>query len=373
MNRETIAIAMSGGVDSSVAAVILKEAGYDLAGYTMRLWDPGRGAVPAGAAPAKRYGSAGDLRDAADVAARLGIPHRVVDLQKEFERTVVRPFIEDYRSGRTPSPCVLCNAGLKFGRLVRLAAQAGASRVATGHYARVSLDEKSGRHLLLKARDANKDQSYFLFQLSQSQLAKAVFPLGELRKDQVRSIARKHGLAVAEKTESQEICFIPDGDYASFIERHCDGVMGSAPGTASFPPGPIVDRSGRVLGTHLGIHRYTVGQRRGLGVAHTAPLYVLEICPGENRVVVGERSELGGRRCRVVRPNWIAIPSLTEPLRVRAKIRSRHREAPAVIAPRANGDVEVLFEEPQPAITPGQACVFYQDAKVVGGGWIDRD
>jgi tRNA-specific 2-thiouridylase len=292
----------------------------------------------------------------------------VIDFQEEFERVVVRSFVEDYLNGLTPSPCILCNSRMKFDRLVRLADEVQASHIATGHYARILYDEESGRRLLLEACDKNKDQSYFLFELSQSQLAKAMFPLGGMDKRQVRQIARRYNLPVAEKSESQEICFVPDGDYAAFIENH----YGSS--TAKIPSeGWIVDSEGKVLGTHLGIHHYTIGQRRGLGIAHRKPLYVLKLIPEENKVVVGERSELGKTRCRVTRLNWISIGSLAEPLRVAAKIRSRHQKSPATIQPMTDGSVEVLFDAPQAAISPGQACVFYQGEQVVGGGWISRE
>jgi tRNA-specific 2-thiouridylase len=364
---------MSGGVDSSTAAVILKEAGCDLVGFSMQLWDQKRGISAEDRLASPRCCSLEDLYDARNVAARLGIPYYVVGFQKEFERTVVKTFIENYRNGLTPSPCVLCNSHMKFDHLVRLAEESGAGQVATGHYARAAYDESRGRHLLLRARDRHKDQSYFLFELSQSQLAKAIFPLGDLEKGRVRQIARAHGLAVADKRESQEICFIPDGDYAAFIERHSDEIAGPADPPRSFSPGRIVDTAGRTMGTHPGIHHFTVGQRRGLGIAHSSPLYVLEIRPDEDCVVVGERSQLGKRRCRVRRPNWISIAGLTASLLVHAKIRSRHLAAPARITPMDDGSVEVVFDSLQPAISPGQACVFYQDDQVVGGGWIERD
>jgi tRNA-specific 2-thiouridylase len=369
MNR--VAIAMSGGVDSSTAAAILKEAGFDVVGFSMQLWDQKRGMPEADPLKAGRCCSMDDLYDARGVAARLGIPYYVVNFQKEFERTVVRTFVESYRIGLTPSPCVLCNSRMKFDHLVRMAEEVQAPRIATGHYARVSLDEDSGRYLLWQARDKHKDQSYFLFELSQAQLAKAMFPLGDLAKDEVRQMARRYSLPVADKAESQEICFVPDGDYAAFVERHYDAIVGEQ-GLMPFLAGRIVDSEGRDLGVHSGIHRYTIGQRRGLGIAHRSPLYVLEIRPGDNTVVVGERSQLGRRRCRVIQPNWISIPNLAEPLRVRARIRSRHAAAPSTITPMEDGSVQVLFDSPQPAISPGQACVFYQDEKVVGGGWIGR-
>jgi tRNA-uridine 2-sulfurtransferase len=362
MTKTKIAVAMSGGVDSSSAAAILKESGYDLVGFSMQLWDQRRNG-----SEGSRCCSIDDLYDAREVAARLKIPYYVIDFQKEFERIVVRAFVESYCNGLTPSPCVLCNSHMKFDHLVRLAEEVQASRIATGHYARIAYDEASERHLLLEARDRNKDQSYYLFELSQSQLAKAMFPLGDMDKRQVRQIARRHGLSVAEKPDSQEICFVPDGDYAAFIERHCEQASGLP------KQGQIVDVSGRVLGIHSGIHHYTIGQRRGLGIANPKPLYVVEIRPEENKVVVGDRSQLGKVRCHVIRPNWISIGSLVEPLRVSAKIRSRHPKSSGTITPMGDGSVEVLFDVPQPAISPGQACVFYEGEKVVGGGWISRE
>jgi tRNA-specific 2-thiouridylase len=369
---DRVAIAMSGGVDSSTAAAILKSAGFDLVGFSMQLWDQRRSGTERDPFKSSRCCSLDDFRDARETAGKLGIPYYVVDFQQEFEKSVVRSFIEDYRRGLTPSPCVLCNSRLKFDRLLRMAGEVRASRVATGHYARVTYDEHSGRYLLFQASDKNKDQSYFLFELTQAQLSKAMFPLGNLEKDQVRRIAHEYGLPVAHKAESQEICFIPDGDYAAFIERHYQEIVGSEEEKV-FSEGQIVDREGRVLGKHPGIHHYTIGQRRGLGIAHGSPLYVLELRPEERRVVVGNCAALLKTRCRIGRPNWIAIAELNEPLRVQAKIRSRHAAAPAVISPTGAGEVEVEFESPQPAVTPGQACVFYQEDKVVGGGWILRD
>jgi tRNA-uridine 2-sulfurtransferase len=367
-----VAIAMSGGVDSSAAAAILKESGHDLIGFSMQLWDQRRSGVMGDSAKAGRCCSIEDLYDAREVAARLGIPYYVVDFQKEFERSVVKDFIEKYQKGLTPSPCVLCNSHMKFDQLVRVAEEIQAPRVATGHYARVSYDGETGRYFLWQARDKKKDQSYFLFDLRQSQLSKAIFPLGDLGKEQVRQIARRYGLPVADKPESREICFIPDGDYAAFVERHYEEIVGYGK-PKPFSAGRIIDTNGHWMGTHPGIHHYTIGQRRGLGIAHGRPLYVLELRPEDNTVVVGERSLLDERRCRVIRPNWISIPNLLEPARVLAKIRSRHNEAPATIAPADDGSVEVMFDSPQPAISPGQACVFYQSEKVVGGGWISRN
>ena len=367
---ERAAIAMSGGVDSSVAALLLKDGGYDPIGLSMQLWDRRRNreGTENAAVRASRCCSIDDLYDARAAAALIGIPCYVVDFQNEFEDAVVRPFVEEYVCGRTPSPCVHCNSHMKFDRLTRMAEDVGAVRVATGHYARVARSEQNGRFLLLEARDKNKDQSYFLFGLTQEQLAHAMFPLGDLTKQEVREIARRRGLPTAEKSESQEICFVPDGDYAAFVEQY-QPRDGSAP-TGVPPPGKIIDTAGRVLGIHNGIHHYTIGQRRGLGIAHSEPLYVLEIRPRENIVVVGERRLLGCSNCRAERPNWIAIPGLTGPLRVTAKIRSRHTPAHALIEPHGDGSVSVAFDTPQAGVTPGQACVFYQGSVIVGGGWI---
>ncbi len=372
MTNERIAMAMSGGVDSSAAAAILIERGCDVVGFSMQLWDQKRNAASGEAPHSGRCCSLDDLYDARSVASRLGFPYYVVNLQREFEETVVRNFIESYRDGLTPSPCVLCNSHMKFDRLVRLAEEIRATHVATGHYARVVSDEETGRFLLLRGRDLDKDQSYFLFELTQDQLARALFPVGDLTKPEVRAIARRIGLAVADKPESQEICFVPDDDYAAFIERHYEEVLGQAGRSRDLSGGEIVDVEGRTIGHHDGIHHYTIGQRRGLGIAHSEPLYVIDLRPGERRVVVGTKSQVGSRTCRVVQPNWIAIPSLDQPMRLWAKIRSRHREAPATVTPSEDGSLIVEFDTPQPAISPGQACVFYDGERVVGGGWISR-
>jgi tRNA-uridine 2-sulfurtransferase len=366
-----IAVAMSGGVDSSAAAALLKEAGHELVGFTMQLWNQRRGlSVDEDGEPLpSRCCSLDDVYDARRVAEELGFPFYVLNLERDFERDVVAPFVQSYLEGETPIPCVACNSRLKFASLDRTAFSVGCEKVATGHYARVLYDESAGRHRLLRGRDARKDQTYFLWELTQEQLSRSLFPLGEMTKEAVRELARRHGLYVAEKRESQEICFVPDGDYAGFIDRYLEAEGREAERPAR---GEIVDTDGRLLGEHEGVHRYTVGQRRGLGVSRPLPLYVVRVEPESNRVVVGGDAELLGTEFNAAGVNWVAFDEPAEPVRADVRVRYRHTEAPATITPLEGGRARVRFDEPQRAVTPGQATVFYRGEEVVGGGWIVR-
>ncbi|MFL6334613.1 MAG: tRNA 2-thiouridine(34) synthase MnmA [Pyrinomonadaceae bacterium] len=366
-----IAVAMSGGVDSSAAAALLQAGGHELVGFTMQLWNQRRGlSVGEDGEPLpSRCCSLDDVYDARRVAEELGFPFYVLNLERDFERDVVAPFVQSYLEGETPIPCVACNSRLKFASLDRTALSVGCEKVATGHYARVRHDEAAGRHRLLRGLDARKDQTYFLWELTQEQLSRSLFPLGEMTKDEVREVARLHGLYVAEKRESQEICFVPDGDYAGFIDRYLE-----AEGREDERParGEIVDTEGRVVGEHEGVHRYTVGQRRGIGVSRPLPLYVLRVEPESNRVVVGHDEELLDSEFTAAGVNWVAFDGPSEPVRADVRVRYRHREAPATITPLGEGRARVRFDEPQRAVTPGQATVFYRGEEVVGGGWIVR-
>ncbi|MDT7541112.1 MAG: tRNA-uridine 2-sulfurtransferase [Acidobacteriota bacterium] len=367
-----IAVAMSGGVDSSAAAATLKEAGHELVGFTMQLWNQRRGLNldEHGEPLPSRCCSLDDVYDARRVAEELGFPFYVLNLEKDFERDVVEPFIQSYLEGETPIPCVACNSRLKFASLDKLAQSLGCEKVATGHYARVEFDEAANRHKLLRGLDARKDQSYFLWELTQTQLSRVIFPLGELTKTDTREIARRCGLAVAEKSESQEICFVPDGDYAGFIDRYleAEGRTQETPGA-----GRIVDTNGRELGEHAGVHRYTVGQRRGIGVSAERPLYVVQIDARRNRVVVGGEEELSRSEFEAAGLNWIAFDEPHGPVRAEVRVRYRHLPAPATIQMIGERRARVVFDEPQRAITPGQATVFYRGDEVLGGGWIARD
>ena len=360
---------MSGGVDSSAAAAILKEQGHDLVGFTMQLWNQGRGiSVDENGDPLpSRCCSLDDVYDARRVAEELGFPFYVLNLEREFERDVVQPFVAGYLNGETPIPCVSCNSRLKFASLDRLAASLGCDKVATGHYARVESDEAANRYRLFRGRNLQKDQSYFLWELTQDQLSRSMFPLGEMSKPEVREVAREHSLAVAEKSESQEICFVPDGNYAGFIDRYLEAEDASErlPGE-----GEIINSNGEVMGHHNGIHHYTIGQRRGIGIARQQPLYVINIEALNNRVIVGNQDELLGQKFTAAGVNWIAFDVPTAPVRAEVRVRYRHTAAPATITLLDDNRVRVTFDEPQRAITPGQATVFYRGDEVLGGGWI---
>ena len=351
-----VVVAMSGGVDSSVAAALLAREGHEVIGLSMQLYDQSAGGT--------QFGSCctlDDLHDARRVAARIGIPHYIVNFERKFNETVVSDFVREYAAGRTPIPCVHCNGDLKFATLVERAAGFDAAVVATGHYARVERDGAHGRYRLLRGTDPAKDQSYFLFTLTQAQLAHASFPVGALDKAAVRELARELGLQVAGKPDSHEICFVPGGDHAAFLQEH--GVEST--------DGTIRDVEGRILGGHGGIHRFTVGQRKGLGLSSPIPLYVVGIDAGERTVTVGPKSALEKRELTASGVNWVAGEAPAAGTRVTAQIRHRHPEAAATITPLDSGRVAVEFDKPQVAIAPGQALVMYSGPEVIGGGWIE--
>lgn len=351
-----IVVAMSGGVDSSVAAVLLAEQGHDVVGFSMQLYDQRESPEAWGSCC-----SLGDLQDARRVANAVGFPHYIVNFEEQFRKAVVDNFVQEYAAGRTPIPCVHCNSGLKFATLVERAASLDAEIVATGHYARVVHNNTTGRFELRRGVDREKDQSYFLFSLTQDQLSKASFPIGALTKPEVRAIAERRGLTVAAKPDSQEICFVPDGDTAGFVARQLGKVT----------PGTISDTGGKTLGQHGGIHQFTIGQRKGLGLSVGVPLYVVKIDATDNSVVVGGKNELGRTELTASRVNWIAGEAPSSPVRACAQIRHRHREAPGILTPDGADRAHMKFDDPQIAVTPGQAVVFYNGDAVIGGGWID--
>jgi tRNA-uridine 2-sulfurtransferase len=362
-----VAVAMSGGVDSSTVAAVLLQHNRPVVGLTMQLWNQRRLPELQGDGPAQhRCCSLDDVYDAKRVAQHLNFPHYVVNFEDHFEERVIRPFVQQYLSGRTPIACTNCNTDVKFEPLLRMARQIGAERLATGHYARIRKNENTGRYELLRARDDSKDQSYFLWGLTQEQLSRSEFPLGELTKEEVRELARNVSLPVAEKPESMELCFVPNGNYVQFIHAYSR----EAGKAINNQEGDIVTEDGAVIGRHTGVHNYTIGQRKGLGFAAGKPVYVLAIDTEKNRIVVGEDDALRATTFEVKGVNWISIEEPSAPLRAQVKIRHKHEPAPATVEALPNGRARVTFDAPQRAITPGQAAVIYDGCVVLAGGWI---
>ena len=350
--KKKVTIAMSGGVDSAGAALLLQKAGYDVSGVTLQLHHGND--LPDGS------GLSEEAAAARNSAAAIGIPHAVVDMCDLFRETVMGRFVSEYTAGRTPNPCIDCNREIKFGAMLDWALAQGSDYLATGHYARVTFDEATGRWLLLRGRDPRKDQSYMLYQLRQDQLSHILLPVGEYEKPLIRALAAESGLGNADRPDSQDICFIPDGEYMEFLRE-----WGVVP-----RPGDFVDLSGKVLGRHLGQEHYTLGQRKGLGVSAGAPVYVVRKDVASGTVVLGPNEALFSREVTAERVNFISIPELTSPMRVTAKTRYSQKEAEAILEPLADGCVRLVFDEPQRAVTPGQAVVFYDGERVVGGGTI---
>jgi tRNA-specific 2-thiouridylase len=362
-----LAVAMSGGVDSSTVAALLQRQGRPIVGLTMQLWNQRRLPELQGDGPAQhRCCSLDDVYDAKRVAQHLDFPHYVLNFEDQFEKRVVRPFVQQYLAGRTPIACTNCNTDVKFEPLLRMARQIGAEKLATGHYARIRYNEANGRHELLRARDDSKDQSYFLWGLTQEQLSRSEFPLGELYKDEVRALAREVNLPVADKPESMELCFVPNGNYVQFIQAY--SLERKLP--VNNAEGDIVTEDGTVIGRHNGVHNFTVGQRKGLGFAAGKPIYVLSIDSEKNRVVVGEDEALRTSAFEIKDVNWISISEPTAPLRAEVKIRHKHEPAPATVEALPGNRARIRYEVPQRAITPGQAAAIYSGDVVLAGGWI---